>query len=234
MKIVGIIGKVNLNKENKKEIEILQNYNKALLHYSDVVTIGILPPKNIDYFKISHDDEFNVNNDELKRLDKVLDMCDGFIIIGGSEWLSHEEYIIKYAYDNDKPLLGVCSGMQALCSYFSSKSKDSILVKISETLDTGINHSNLDAYYAHSIVILKDSFLHRIINKDEIDVNSRHLYCVTDTGSLNVDAISSDGVIEAVSMPNKRFIVGLQWHPELLCSKDENQRKILDEFYKRM
>ena len=43
-------------------------------------------------------------------------------------------------------------------------------------------------------------------------------------------AISKDGLIEAVYMNDKKFIWGLQWHPELNYKKEETSIKIIKEF----
>ena len=47
---------------------------------------------------------------------------------------------------------------------------------------------------------------------------------------LVINAISEDGIIEGVEYPNKKFIIGLQWHPEYLI--DENSKKIREAFIK--
>ena len=43
-------------------------------------------------------------------------------------------------------------------------------------------------------------------------------------------AISEDGLIESIYMPDRKYVVGVQWHPEFLYQKDENNRKIICSF----
>lgn len=62
-------------------------------------------------------------------------------------------------------------------------------------------------------------------------VNSYHHQAVrTLAPKVSAMAVSEDGLIEAVCVPKKRFIWGIQWHPELSCFVDENSRKIFSEF----
>jgi putative glutamine amidotransferase len=35
---------------------------------------------------------------------------------------------------------------------------------------------------------------------------------------LMINAIAEDGVVEGVEIPNKRFCLGVQWHPEFFAS----------------
>jgi len=43
-------------------------------------------------------------------------------------------------------------------------------------------------------------------------------------------ARAKDGVIEAVWMPGKRFVWGVQWHPEWIWNIDERQVRIVQRF----
>ena len=50
--------------------------------------------------------------------------------------------------------------------------------------------------------------------------------------NLDTGAISSDNVVEAIESDNKKFFVGIQWHPENMYTYDLNSRKIFDYFIK--
>jgi len=45
-------------------------------------------------------------------------------------------------------------------------------------------------------------------------------------------AYAEDQIIEGVYAPDKKFVWGVQWHPEFSFQKDENSRKILWAFVK--
>jgi len=45
---------------------------------------------------------------------------------------------------------------------------------------------------------------------------------------LAVVAQSPDGVIEAVEMPGRRFVVGVQWHPEWLYDRQPEMKRIFE------
>ena len=64
------------------------------------------------------------------------------------------------------------------------------------------------------------------------DVNSRHHQAVDRVGEgLIVSARDpEDGTIEAVERPDKRFVIGVQWHPENQCASDERQAKLFRAF----
>ena len=54
-----------------------------------------------------------------KKLDYVLDICDAFIIPGGTFYYKFDEYVIEYARKSNKPLLAICLGFQAMCSMYA-------------------------------------------------------------------------------------------------------------------
>lgn len=92
------------------------------------------------------------------------------------------------------------------------------------------NIHNQSSKYVHEIYFNKNSKLFEIIKNDKILVNSRHNYYVIKTNLL-ITAISNDNIIEALEDPNKKFFIGLQWHPESL-KQDLNSQKIFDAFIK--
>lgn len=146
-----------------------------------------------------------------------LDICDGFIVPGGITWNEADIEIIKYAFKTSKPLLGICAGMQALAN---------IDTFIDNTIKVD-NHNVPNEEYVHEISI-NDGILKNILNKDKIKVNSRHNYKVEPKSYFKIDAVSCDGVIEAISFPEFKFIVGLEWHPEDM--NDDDQNKIFKYF----
>ena len=87
-------------------------------------------------------------------------------------------------------------------------------------------HYSLDKY-SHYINIT-NNFLSDILGSNCIMVNSRHKFTVVKEDYFIVDAYSDDGVIEAIHLPNKKFILGVQWHPENL--DDEFSQKLFSTF----
>ena len=47
---------------------------------------------------------------------------------------------------------------------------------------------------------------------------------------LKVMAVSEDGLVEALYMPEQRFLWAVQWHPEFSYKTDVNSRKIFQVF----
>ena len=83
----------------------------------------------------------------------------------------------------------------------------------------------------HDILIYKNTKLHHILGMERIAVNSRHQSGIINT-TLSVSARSLDGVIEAIEDKNKRFFLGVEWHPETLPNK--NSDLIFEAFIKSL
>ena len=157
-----------------------------------------------------NDKEFDTN---------LIEKCDGIILPGGKTRHELDNKIVKYLYEIDKPTLGICLGMQLMCMTFNNNN-----IKY---IDNHQNGSN----YSHIIKIEKDTLLYNIIGKEYIKVNSLHSFCIPNT-NLHVSARSDDDVIEAVEKKEKRFFLGVQWHPELL--DDENTDKLFTYFINKL
>ena len=195
MKKIGISTRIIKNEDGMEQEKVPRSLIKKLIDY-DVIPIIIPDINDITFY---------------------LELCDGFILPGGTTWNDVDIKIIKYVFKINKPLLGICAGMQALAN---------IDTFIDNTVKVN-NHSFPNMEYVHEISI-NDGVLKDILNKDKIKVNSRHNYQVEPKDYFKIDAVSDDGVIEAISFSEFKFMVGLQWHPEDM--NDDDQDKIFMYF----
>lgn len=111
--------------------------------------------------------------------------------------------LIKYAMENDIPLIGVCRGMQMLHLYFGG-----VVKKIENTT---INHVN----NTHFIEIIPSLFSN-LLNIQRCTVNSFHHFgieLIDIVNPLQPFAMSLDKVVEGFYHPFKK-VVGICWHPE--------------------
>lgn len=82
----------------------------------------------------------------------------------------------------------------------------------------------------HNVYIEKDNLLHRILQTDSLRVNSYHHQGIKKISErLVAVAKAEDGLIEAVVMPDKKFILAVQWHPEFTYKIDTNNYKLFFE-----
>lgn len=161
---------------------------------------------------------FKENESYTNKLD-VIKLVDGVILPGGDDIYDFEIELVKYLYEKDIPTLGICLGMQTMGCALNGK-----LGKLSDS-----KHKNTSEY-VHNIKIDKNSLLFKIIKKAEIQVNSRHQDYLMDT-SLNIGA-KCENVIEEVEDIDKKFFIGVQWHPENL--NDDNSDKLFNYFIKKL
>lgn len=129
------------------------------------------------------------------------------------------------------PVLGICFGMQIL----NVSRGGNLIQDIATQIESPIKHDQgipLERN-SHRIRIDESSRLGRIAGKDvrEIKVNSHHHQSVRTPGrDLKITAWASDGVVECIEETGERFVLGVQWHPELAWQTDEVSRRIFEEF----
>ncbi len=112
--------------------------------------------------------------------------------------------LVQEAVARDIPVLAICRGLQVL-----NVVQGGSLVQQIE------GHKCPELSDAHAIRIEGGSRLQSILGRGELLVNSRHHQCVDRVANgLAVVARAEDGVIEALEMPGKRFVLAVQWHPE--------------------
>lgn len=138
--------------------------------------------------------------------------------------------IIRYVIRNtEKPLLGICRGMQMMNVALGGD----LYVDLKTA---GFpEHSFHDIYpremVSHEVRIEKNCRLHQIFGQDVLGVNSFHHQAVqTPAPGLLVTAWSEpDQLIEAIELPGERFALGVQWHPEGMTG-DEKQQELFRVF----
>lgn len=149
---------------------------------------------------------------------ELINLCDGIIFQGGDDFEIYDIDSLKYIYEINKPVLGICLGMQLMGTLFGGKLVD-------------INNHKKKLSYAHNVSISRNSILYNIFKTSNIKVNSRHKSVIKDT-NLKISGISNDGYIEAVEDPNKKFFIGVQWHPESMINYDNQQNNLFKYFVK--
>lgn len=133
-----------------------------------------------------------------------------------------DDLLLQDAFNMSKPLFGICYGVQALNVWRGGKLTQHLPLVTSVDHDPGSG-----VLSAHSVRLVPGSMLAEIIGGDDdlisitetaaTVVNSSHHQAVSEPGDgLRVTArCSEDGVIEALEgIPDKHFVLGVQWHPE--------------------
>ncbi len=140
-----------------------------------------------------------------------------------------EIYCCKHAIANDKPLMGFCRGLHIINALHNGKIHKDIHDH-NHRLVIHINYENYDGH-RHKITILENTPLMDWYNQHDISVNTYHHQGIMSLGDGLVPmAYAEDGLIEGVYNPSKRFLVGLQFHPERMLSEHPGHQKVFDAF----
>lgn len=223
--IIGIIGRVVTSKSGDNTICSWEEIRLSVVK-SGGIPLLILPTNDFLYNKIN--EVPLLTEDEKEDLYSIVDLCDGLIFQGGLEWFEYDVVVYNYALKKDIPILGICAGMQMMACIDKYKTSTDLTLPN----NTSINHQEKNKKYVHSIEVIKDTLLFNIVKKKKIDVNSRHSYHIDGVKNLIISAYSPDGLIEAIEYPNKKFVLGLQWHPESMLSYDSYANEIFKSFIK--
>jgi len=185
---------------------------------------------------------------ELSKVAATIASLDGLILSGGDDVLPEfysektmnskwridgprtyfEAKLITEALKQDKPIYGICRGCQMLNVALGGNMFQDISTQVPGAIEH-FSHNKPEWEY-HKIMIAQDSLLHSIANIDEIRVSTSHHQAIKDVApNLRVVATAADGIIEAVEMSEKKFVVGVQWHPEVMID-DPVQLIILRAF----
>lgn len=187
--------------------------------------------------------------DDADLIRQMVVACDGFLFTGGQdvspelygeekllqcgegspERDSMEAMLLEEILRADKPLLGICRGIQFLNAALGGTLYQDIPVQVR----TGTEHHQTPPYDVpvHEVCVKKGTVLYDLLGTQRIRVNSYHHQAIKDLSpQLQTMAVSEDGLIEGVYMPGKKFVWAVQWHPEFSYQTDENSRKMFAAF----
>lgn len=115
------------------------------------------------------------------------------------------------ALRRDLPVLGICRGMQVM-----AVASGGSLIQDLPSAGYGLVHRDRPAtFHDHQAQFVRGSRVADILQAESMTVNSSHHQAVADAGSLTVTGRAADGTIEVVELPTARFVLGVQWHPEM-------------------
>jgi len=130
--------------------------------------------------------------------------------------------LVREALERDLPLLAICRGHQVLNVASGGTLIQDIPFQVSGTVDHDSERERWEA--THEVAVIPGTKLSAILGRERVAVNSFHHQAVRELGrSLVVSARSlQDGVIEGIEAPDRRFAIGVQWHPEGFWNQEES------------
>lgn len=124
--------------------------------------------------------------------------------------------LVKIAAEMNKPMLGICRGHQIMNVAFGGTIFQDLCYvptkqKHMEAAKGGVA--------THHIDVAEGSKLASILGAKTTTVNSFHHQTVKDIApGFILTAKARDGVVECIENPKAKFMVGVQWHPEMMAS----------------
>lgn len=200
-----------------------ETYPKRIIQAGGI-PVGVIFPNN----------EFNTD---------VLDICDGFILQGGSTIYSSNINTVHYALQKEKPILGICMGFQTMLGYDYVRSEFGESIPTYEEvsdffkpedevnfIEEKSGHDNLNPFYLsqiekskHEVLLANDSLLSQVFKTNYLKMPSVHSWCAKDRvleqpndHIFRVTGRSADGNMEVIESTNGDWwAIGVQFHPEL-------------------
>jgi putative glutamine amidotransferase len=138
--------------------------------------------------------------------------------------------VLARALATDLPVLAICRGVQLLnVAHGGSLIQHLAAGAMHQKRCPGCEMGRHPA--AHSVEVAAGTRLAGISGAGAHEVNSRHHQAAERVGDgLIVSARSTDGVIEGLERPGRKFVVGVQWHPEDRYLVSDGDRRLFAAF----
>ena len=171
----------------------------------------------------------------------VFDRCDALLLCGGvdiaasfyDEERSHlsntpdllrdhaEVTLTRWAFEEGKPILGVCRGCQMINVAMGGSLYQDIPTEYDAARVHAQGENEATLVLRHDVRIEPGSVLRRLIGREQFTVNSVHHQAIKSLApGFAVSARAEDGIVEGVEHSTHPFAVGVQWHPELVWEED--------------
>lgn len=128
------------------------------------------------------------------------------------------------------PLLAICFGMQVLNVHRGGTLIQDIAAQMPEAIkhEQGVPRDRP----SHRVRLMAGSTVAVLANADNALVNSHHHQAIETVGrDLVPTAWAADGLVEAVEDPRPdRFVLGVQWHPEMGWQRDNFSQSLFNHF----
>ncbi|MEA2140626.1 MAG: putative glutamine amidotransferase [Solirubrobacteraceae bacterium] len=165
---------------------------------------------------------------------QALDLIDGLLLAGGADidpasygQAAHAETqdsvperdafeiaLSRAAFERDLPVLGICRGMQLINVALGG----TLTQHLPEHLGHQEHRRVVGSFDGsdHDVDVADGTLAMRVIGSARHGTKSHHHQGIDRVGDgLRISATSPfDGVIEAVELPQRAFVLGVQWHPE--------------------
>jgi putative glutamine amidotransferase len=188
--------------------------------------------------------------DDLSGLEVLLPRLDGVLISGGidvdpryyqedphpllGETNPHldelEIDIVRWAVHNNVPALGICRGMQMINVALGG----TLYQDISADVPDSLRHANWDLprnKLIHGVTVTSGSLMEAVLGVHELPVNSLHHQSVKEPGEgVVISGYAEDGVAEMLEVPNLRFMLAVQCHPEELYAEQPVWSRLFGAF----
>ena len=222
--IIGIIGKVQpkYGKDIWHRIDEVDELRYLVVKNGGIAIVLLPTEATLEFNDNDIKDDTVLGEEEINELYRQIDLCDGFILQGGLYSSNYEIEIAKRIIEIDKPLIGICAGFNNILRALGTDVIE----------DQTKSHDIYDKDYRHKISIINGTKLYNLLKRNEHYVNSIHTMIATKEkveGFVQISSISYDGLVESFELNNKKFVIGVKWHPELML-----EDKFTDNLFKEL
>jgi putative glutamine amidotransferase len=141
----------------------------------------------------------------------------------------YEIQLLQMAKALQKPILGICRGLELMNVALGG----TLYQDIDQSMPSALQHNQKarPEEATHTVTLLPNTKLQQIMEKEVLLTNSFHHQAIKDLApELRANAHTKDGIIEGIEGRESHFILGVQWHPELMVGKHSHMMKIFYAF----